>query len=50
MGQLILPIQGLIYADAQIVIYSTDNHPSHACVRYAPLCRPGVATIRHHDR
>jgi predicted nucleic acid-binding protein len=34
MGRLILPV-GAIYADAQIAIYSTDNHPV-----YAPLCGP----------
>ena len=35
MGSLALPTSGLIYADAQIVIYSTDGHPL-----YAPVCRP----------
>ena len=35
MGRLILPTSGVIYVDAQIAIYSTDNHPV-----YAPLCAP----------
>ena len=35
MGALTLPAAGLVYADAQITIYSTDGHPL-----YAPICRP----------
>ncbi len=35
MGSLTLPAAGLVYADAQIVIYSVDRHPV-----YAPVCDP----------
>lgn len=35
MGRLILPASGLIYADAQIPIYSVDNHP-----QYGAVCAP----------
>jgi hypothetical protein len=35
MGSLILPMSGLVYADAQITIYSADGH-----ALYAPVCRP----------
>lgn len=35
MGTLILPPSGMIYADAQIAIYSSDRHPL-----YAPVCAP----------
>jgi predicted nucleic acid-binding protein len=35
MGSLSLPSSGLVFVDAQIVIYSTDSHPL-----YAELCRP----------
>ena len=35
MGTLILPASGMIYADAQIAIYSSDSHP-----RYAAVCAP----------
>lgn len=30
-----MPATGLVYADAQITIYSADGHPV-----YAPVCRP----------
>ncbi len=44
MGALTLPGSGLIYADAQITIYSADGHPL-----YAPVCRPlwepGATTV-----
>jgi predicted nucleic acid-binding protein len=44
VGSLILPASGLVYADAQIAIYSADAHPV-----YAPLCRPlwqpGAVTV-----
>lgn len=35
MGRLTLPTSGMVYVDAQIVIYSTDNHPA-----YATICAP----------
>ena len=35
MGRLKLPKAGLIYIDAQIPIYCTDNHPT-----YKALCAP----------
>lgn len=35
MGSLTLPGSGLVYADAQIAIYSVDRHPV-----YAPVCDP----------
>lgn len=35
MGLLKLPASGLVYADAQIAIYTVDVHPT-----YAPVCRP----------
>ncbi len=35
MGRLILPLSGLIYADAQIPIYSVDNH-----LKYGAICAP----------
>jgi predicted nucleic acid-binding protein len=35
VGALTLPASGLVYADAQITIYSADAHPV-----YAPACRP----------
>jgi predicted nucleic acid-binding protein len=35
MGPLTLPPAGLIYADAQVCIYSVERHPV-----YAPLLRP----------
>ena len=35
MGTLILPTSGMIYADAQIAIYSSDHHPL-----YGPVCVP----------
>jgi predicted nucleic acid-binding protein len=35
VGSLTLPGSGLVYADAQIAIYSVDRHPV-----YAPLCDP----------
>jgi len=33
VGLLTFPAAGLVYADAQIVIYTTDRHPV-----YAPMC------------
>jgi predicted nucleic acid-binding protein len=35
LGSLTLPASGLVYADAQIAIYSVDTHAV-----YAPACRP----------
>jgi hypothetical protein len=35
MGRLILPTAGVIYADAQIPIYTADVHPI-----YAPVLKP----------
>ena len=35
MGSLTLPINGLVYADTQIVIYAVDRHPN-----YASVCDP----------
>ncbi len=35
MGTLILPTSGLIYIDAQIAIYTSDDH-----LLYAPVCFP----------
>ena len=35
MGRLILPFNSRIYVDANVVIYSVDQHPV-----YAPLCVP----------
>jgi predicted nucleic acid-binding protein len=35
VGALTRPAAGLVYADAQIAIYSVDIHPV-----YAPICRP----------
>ncbi len=35
MGSLTLPASGLVYADAQIAIYTVDGHPV-----YAPVCDP----------
>lgn len=44
MGTLTLPASGLVYADAQIAIYSADGHAVYAplCV---PLWQPGVITV-----
>lgn len=44
MGSLNLPTSGLVYADTQIAIYSSDGHPTYAplCV---PLWQPGGITI-----
>lgn len=33
MGQITLPPSGKVYVDAQIIIYSTNQHPT-----YLPLC------------
>lgn len=35
MGSLILPANGLVYADTQIVIYTIDRQPV-----YSPVCDP----------
>jgi predicted nucleic acid-binding protein len=35
MGRIALPSSGLVYTDAQVVIYTVDKYPN-----YAPLCRP----------
>jgi predicted nucleic acid-binding protein len=35
LGSLTLPASGLVYADAQIAIYTVDGHPV-----YAPVCDP----------
>ena len=43
MGSLTLPASGLVYADAQITLYSADGHPV-----YAPICRPLWQPGRHH--
>ena len=44
MGSLTLPASGLVYADAQITIYSSDGHAT-----YAPIClpiwKPGGITV-----
>ena len=39
-----LPTSGLVYADAQIAIYSTDAHPLYAPVCH-PLWLPGPITV-----
>jgi predicted nucleic acid-binding protein len=35
VGSLSVPSEGLVYVDAQIVIYTVDRHP-----RYGPACMP----------
>jgi predicted nucleic acid-binding protein len=44
MGTLALPASGLIYVDAQIVIYSTDQHPVYASL-CLPMWQPEVTTV-----
>lgn len=41
MGLLTLPASGLVYADAQIAIYTVDMHPT-----YAATCRPLWNAVR----
>ncbi len=41
MGFLTLSASGLVYADAQITIYTVDVHPI-----YAPVCRPLWEAVR----
>jgi len=40
LGTLTLPASGEVYIDAQIVIYTTNNHPV-----YEQLCRPLWAAV-----
>jgi len=35
MGRIVLPPSGIVYVDAQIVIYTVDRN-----AKYAPVCRP----------
>ena len=35
MGSLILPATGVVYADAQVFVYTVEKHPV-----YSPLLRP----------
>jgi predicted nucleic acid-binding protein len=40
LGTLTLPVDGPVYADAQVVIYSVEKHPE-----YAPILRPLWETV-----
>lgn len=35
MGSVAIPTTGLVYVDANVVIYTVEKHP-----RYSPLLRP----------
>lgn len=41
MGSLNLPASGLVYADAQVAIYTVDKHPT-----YASVCKPLWEAVR----
>jgi len=41
MGSLTIPANGLVYVDAQAVIYSVEKHPI-----YSPLLRPLWAAVK----
>ena len=40
MGSVVLPTTGLVYVDANVVIYTVEKHP-----RYSPVLRPLWSTV-----